>query len=71
MVNATQEMMRLASERSRATWLAAAAGRFLADIHGLDDSPALKACAERTLDAAFDVVKETTERINKLKETNR
>ena len=68
MENATQEMMRLAGERDRAGTLATAAGRFLADTHGLDDSPELKRCAERTLDAAFDVMKYTTKRIRQLRE---
>ena len=68
MPDATQEIMRLAQERSRATDLAAATGRFLADWEGMEDSPVLKRRAEETLDAAFDVIKYTTERIKQLKE---
>ena len=63
-----QEMMRLASERSRAMDLAAAAGRFLAAPEGADGMPLLEKCAEETLDVALAVTTHHTNRIMQLKE---
>lgn len=63
-----QEMMRLASERSRAMELAAAAGRFLAAPEGADGMLPLKKRAEETLDAALAVTTHHTNRIMQLKE---
>ena len=67
-IRTTVEIMRLADERSCAMDLAAAAGRFLARPWDTDRMLPLKELAEQTLDAAFDLIKDNTEKIRKLKE---
>ena len=66
-----QKIMQLAAERSRATELAAATARFIADWEGVEDSATLRDLSERTLDAAFDAIASITERIKIIKGTNK
>ena len=70
---ATKEIMQLAYERTKATELAAALGKF---IVGEPEPPRvcerhwgkLKSSAQQTLDEAFALIEHHTERIKQLKE---